>query len=129
MGPALNLKSVASKMVLFTIFRGVQQVQQLLDRAVRGGRSGQHDPLVVETYKAGAADNSSAVRLVNLSSKKILSICKRQKDRPAVMTGNVQKITASGFPAVTAAAGDIHSVAVVALHCLKKTGDSFVADA
>ncbi len=116
-------------MVLFTISWAVQQVQQLLDGAVRGRGSGQQDPLMVEPDEAGAADGSCTVRPVDAGAKEILGIRKRQEDRPAVISGDVKKITAPGLPAVTAAAGDIDGIAVVAFRRLKKMGDGFIADA
>jgi len=100
-------------------------VQQLLDGAVRGRGRGQQDPLVVEPDEAGAADGSRTVRLVDACAKEILGIRKRQEDRPAVISGDVKKITAPGLPAVTAAAGDIDGIAVVAFRRLKKNGRWF----
>ena len=84
---------------------------------------------MVEPDETGAADHCRTIRPVDAGAEEIFGIRKRQEDRPAVMSGDEKKITASGFPAVAAAAGDIYGIAVVAFRRLKKMGDGFIADA
>lgn len=117
-----------AKLPLFSSFHLIHLDQELLNRTSGGSGQCKRDPLAVQTKELMAGQNTGTVRFVNSNAQKAFCIPHGKKNWSAVIAGDKEKVTASGFlPAVTAA-GHIDGIPVIAFRRFQKVCNGLVAD-